>query len=164
MRFTRDIRGKSSTHVRRWPKHKSPKTTMAAKRMSQGIRKSLSRLTGQSKASPVDLSNEVVRYQSVSVRFLKEVLDGVLEENEASGVELYVCVKDSGHVKEGTTAKKIEDLKDGKKVKCEVPYVGQRDTRKSTLLKNQEQTGPLRTFANTSSCPLANEQTAFILT
>ncbi len=49
---------------------------------SKAVRNSLKRLTGSHKAKE-DLSNDVVRYQSVSVAFVQNLLRGVISGKES---------------------------------------------------------------------------------
>ena len=91
--------------------------------MRKSLSRTLSRLSGLGGKGKPDLSNDVIRYQSVSVAFVQDLFRG-LSTGEKGRAELFVVSKQIENVNAGETVKVIENLKDGKTAKCRIPYTG----------------------------------------
>ena len=129
---------------------------------TKAVRNSLKRLTGSHKAKE-DFSNDVVRYQSVSVASVQEIQRGVLSGEEASGVELFVLTGDVGAVQEGTTVKLTKKLKDCKTAKCRVPYTGLVDIPLKNLEAKGRKDWTIEDVCEHVILPPCREETCFYL-
>lgn len=130
--------------------------------MSKALRKSLKRLTGSHKAKQ-DLSNDVVRYQGVSVAFVQEIHHGVLAGEQASGVELFVLTHATDALPKGTTVKMISKLKDSKLLKCRAPHVGLVDIALKELEAKPRSDWTIEDICEYVILPPCREETCFYL-
>ncbi|GBG34802.1 ABC transporter G family member 22 [Hondaea fermentalgiana] len=75
------------------------------------------------KSQDVEQTRRILSHQSVSLRFLKELVDDIASKRVASDVELFVALRDLGaDIPTGTTIRRVATLQNGK-VKGTVDFV-----------------------------------------